>query len=165
MKRSIGLFFLCAALLMISCVQIEGLWSFLRRPPLPAWIISVDDSTDSTLLHLVIDESIIWEPGDDVISLGKQIGETLQVQIDRVILPKDKIITLAGLQSPIYEYDDNENPQGSYYRLFDLVVFALGIEQDLHKATIQITSTSGIVYAYSWYFVVDENIPTTTIVN
>ena len=162
MKRSLGLFFLLPMFLMHSCVQAESLWSLLRKPPLPSWIIDVNESSDSNLLHLVVNERVIWETGDDVFSLAKQITSTLQAEIDGKVLPTDEVFTIETFQPPIYEYDDEGNLLGSHYGPFDVVIFVPeNVSEGLHKATVQVTSTSGIIHSYSWYFVVSEITPNT----
>lgn len=148
------------------CSQLTNALSQIRSDnSLPSWIVSIDSSLSKTnLVYIIIDNSKIWEPGDDVISLGIQISESLKIKIDGTNVPSDKIFTLDTFGPPTYVYDQDNNIVGSYRNLGN-IYFEVAVPIGVHTATIEVTSSSDKLFTYSWEFEVTQILPTQPTVN
>jgi hypothetical protein len=149
-------------LFMTSCAYFEDFVSSstVADDTPPSWIELRDAHvTTSELLRVLVNEAEIWEPGDDDISFRLLYSQRLHIKIDGHVLTNDKVFVLDTFENPTYVYDGDGNILGSHGGWTD-VVFAPSASAGSHTATIQITSTSGRLFAYSWEFVVPQ--PTDT---
>lgn len=150
-------FFIPITLMIVSvpfCSQLGQMLSAMisADASLPSWITSIEsDFSKSDLICVNINEGEIWEEGDDVITLGNQIMESLQIGIDRELLPESKVFSLDTFGPPIYVYDDDGNVIGSHKELVS-ICFLVSVPVGVHTATIQITSKSGEIFKHSWEF-------------
>lgn len=133
-------------------------WTFLVTiepdDGLPPWIKTLRNDLDSfDMIYIALDESEIWEPGDNMLSLGRQIGGSLQVIIDGRLLVQDnyELLLLGTFQMPIEVYDESGRSIGSHGDIFNIYITP-SIAPGPHTATISVTSTSGIVYTHTWDF-------------
>lgn len=157
--------FLCLIIFTIGfCGQLTSFVSnWDNETPLPDWIQFIDDSfSNSNMIYVQIVEEAIWEPGDTANGLGQRIGKTLTIQVDGVEIPDSEIFALGEFAPPTQVFDETGSLIGSHADIVHLY-FTVNVPPGVHTATIQITSTSGVIHSYSWEFkffgVASTNLP------
>jgi hypothetical protein len=123
-------------------------------PPIPAFLFQQPDGNPGHLLGyecIEIDQTRIWEPGDHADTLREQLDKSLIVSVDHNFVPSDEILSPHSLvSSPVTDESGNIIgwTEGPMQVCFDRQKRSNG----LHLATIEVRSTSGKVYSYSWAF-------------
>jgi hypothetical protein len=133
--------------------------------PLPAFLYHVYPAPGQTdrikeRLCAHLNEAELWEPGDEGNMLGR-IGSSFQFQLDDVVVPRgDADFWGSG---PIY-FVEEEGQRGNYAAL-SVICNEINLLPGLHEAHVEITSSSGILYSYNWYFRADQVVPNPDVLN
>lgn len=111
------------------------------------WAILDEDSISKGVIIIFINDSVIWEPGDDAPTLTKQIAQSLNLSIDGASVEPyyfDEFVP------PIDMYDSQGNVVGSHYGQSSIYYFYSDLDSGFHNLTLEVTSTSGKIFSRSW---------------
>ena len=134
--------------------------ALLQAPQaLPTFILTIEPTPGSTVgtsdtIFVVAYQGALWEPGNPAPYLQTHIIRTSVVTIDYKQIHAQALDAIFGPA-----LDVNGRPTDKFFGpvQFEFTPNMIpGIREGPHLATIRTTSMSGVVYEYSWVFIVND---------
>ena len=121
---------------------------------LSIWVASYEYPQE---MCMEIDESKIWEKGNEATELNEHLKSTVKLAVDNRLLEHGEEFYAFGrlIAIFVYETDDpnplTDTPTGSYGDV-SFCFKTTDLADGIHKAKIELTSLSGVKFVYSWEF-------------